>query len=87
MLRAGAEAYVSDIVKSYNLLNAEYVDYYFTASDGTNTVSTVETEGRPYRLQFSRGPSCPECGRRRVAAGNPDTEGVRGHGRHFESVG
>ncbi|WP_147381820.1 S-layer homology domain-containing protein [Paenibacillus nanensis] len=45
--KAGSDTFVSDAVLAQNLLNAEGIDYYFTASDGFQTAAS-ET----YRLQY-----------------------------------
>lgn len=52
MLRSDADKFISELILRYQILNAEYIDYYFTATDGFNTVSTLDNGGKPYRLGF-----------------------------------
>lgn len=54
MLRSDVNKYVSEMIKRYQIANAEYIDYYFTASDGSNVVSTLDNGAEPYRMHFKQ---------------------------------
>ena len=44
---------ISELIPRYQIMNAEYIDYYFTATDGFNTVSTLDNGGKSYQLNFA----------------------------------
>jgi len=53
MLRSDDGKYISELIPRYQIMNAEYIDYYFTATDGFNAVSTLDHGGKPYQLTFA----------------------------------
>src|SRR3954454_5286682 len=53
MLRSDAGKFISELIPRYQMMNAEYIDYYFTATDGFNAVSTLDNGGKPYQLNFA----------------------------------
>jgi hypothetical protein len=54
MLDSGEGKYKSETIAKYDFLNAEFLDYYVTATDGFQTVSTLDNGGTPFRLTFAR---------------------------------
>ncbi|MFK7696813.1 lamin tail domain-containing protein [Paenibacillus sp. HJGM_3] len=53
LLRTGTDTYAA-VVPRYDLIYADYMDYYLTASDGFQSVSTLDNGGVAKRLTFER---------------------------------
>ncbi|MCA0754738.1 lamin tail domain-containing protein [Paenibacillus sp. N4] len=53
------DLYISDPVIKETFLHAAYIDYYFTATDGFQTASTLDGGKEPYRLEYAKNEQGP----------------------------